>query len=94
MTRAIWNGTVVAESDSTVVVESSHYFPVDSIKREYFRRSRWRSLCPWKGIASYYHNEVDGQINRNAAWYYPHPTPLARMIRNRVAFWRGVEIQR
>jgi uncharacterized protein (DUF427 family) len=93
MPRAIWNGAVLAESDDTVVVEGNHYFPRESINAKYFERSNAHSLCPWKGIASYYHVEVDGQPNRNAAWYYPHPSPLARKIKNRVAFWHGVRIE-
>ncbi|HZA41508.1 MAG TPA: DUF427 domain-containing protein [Actinomycetota bacterium] len=93
MPRAIWNGAVLAESDDTVVVEGNHYFPVESINEEYFTESKAHSLCPWKGIASYYHVKADGESNRNAAWYYPHPSPLARKIKNRVAFWHGVRIE-
>jgi uncharacterized protein (DUF427 family) len=94
MPRAIWNGVVIAESDDTVVVEGNHYFPLDSVKREYLVESGTHTVCPWKGLASYYTLEVDGERNMDAAWYYPHPTPLARKVRGRVAFWRGVQIAR
>lgn len=90
--RAIWNGVVLAESDDTVVVEGNHYFPPESLRREYLIRSRSRTICPWKGVASYYTVSVDGVVNPDAAWFYPHPTPLARKVKDRVAFWRGVEL--
>ncbi|NUR27895.1 MAG: DUF427 domain-containing protein [Catenulispora sp.] len=90
--RAVWNGVVLAESDDTKVVEGNHYFPAESLIREYFAPSGMKSVCPWKGIASYYSITVDGVTNRDAAWYYPHPFPLARRIKNRVAFWQGVEV--
>jgi uncharacterized protein (DUF427 family) len=90
--RAVWNGRVLAESPDTVLVEGNHYFAPESLRRECFRHSRSRSVCPWKGIARYYHLDVDGAVNRNAAWYYPHPSPLARRIRGHVAFWKGVRI--
>ncbi|APB01228.1 DUF427 domain-containing protein [Nocardia seriolae] len=93
MIRAIWNGAVIAEADSTVEVEGNQYFPVDSLKLEYFSESSHHTVCPWKGIASYYTVTVDGAENPNAAWYYPHPSPLARKIKNHVAFWHGVEIE-
>lgn len=89
---AIWNGVAVAESDDTVVVEGNHYFPRESLVEELFTRSRTRSVCPWKGLASYYTVTVDGAANPDAAWEYPHPTPLARRIKGRVAFWRGVDV--
>lgn len=93
MWRALWNGTVIAEADQTVVVEGNHYFPPEALHRQYFAESRARSLCFWKGIARYYTVTVDGRTNPNAAWYYPHPSPLARRIRNHVAFWQGVRIE-
>ena len=93
MPRAIWNGSVLAESNDTVVVEGNHYFPEESLKKEFFRDSSHRSLCPWKGIASYYTVEVDGERNENAAWYYPKPSLLARKIKGRVAFWHGVRVE-
>lgn len=94
MPKAIWNGTVIADSDDTVVVEGNHYFPLDSVKREYLVESNTHTVCPWKGLASYYTLEVDGKRNVDAAWYYPHPTLLARKVRGRVAFWRGVSVVR
>ncbi len=90
--KAIWNNTVLAESDDTLVVENNHYFPAESIKREYFKDSQTHTSCPWKGMASYYTLEVDGQRNEDAAWYYPKASELARQIEGRVAFWKGVEI--
>ncbi|WP_151898357.1 DUF427 domain-containing protein [Streptomyces sp. C8S0] len=93
MMRAVWNGTVIAEAPRTVVVEGNHYFPPESLRREYFAESRTRSLCFWKGIARYYDVSVGGQTNPNAAWYYPKPNPLARKIKNHVAFWQGVVVE-
>lgn len=90
--RAIWNGTVIAESDDTVVVEGNHYFPVGSVDAEVLRPSSKTSHCPWKGDASYYSLEVDGQVNADAAWFYPDPKPAASEITERVAFWKGVEV--
>lgn len=90
--KAIWENTVLAESDETVSVEGNHYFPPASIKGEYFRESDKHSTCPWKGIASYYHVEVDGKINKDAAWYYPEPKDAAKSIKGHVAFWRGVKV--
>lgn len=90
--KAIWNGTVVAESDDTVVVEGNHYFPRESLVEEHFIPSDTRTVCPWKGLASYYTISVHGAANPDAAWEYPHPSPLARKVKGRVAFWRGVEI--
>ena len=92
MPQAIWNGEVIAESDDTVVVEGNHYFPADSVRREYLIESNTHSLCPWKDIASYYTLEVNGERNPDATWYYPHPSSLARKVRDRVAFWHGVEV--
>jgi uncharacterized protein (DUF427 family) len=90
--RAVWNGAVLAESDDTVVVEGNHYFPPESLRRQYFTASTAHSICPWKGVASYYTVTVGGLSNPDAAWFYPHPSPLARKIKNRVAFWRGVRV--
>ncbi len=90
--RAELNGTVVAESDDVVVVEGNAYFPPESLRAEYFTKTRMRSLCPWKGVARYYTVTVDGVQARNAAWTYPHPFPLARRIKDRVAFWGGVQV--
>lgn len=93
MTRAVWNGAVIAEAPQVVVVEGNHYFPPESLRREYLAESRTRSLCPWKGLARYYTVVVDGQENPDAAWYYPRPTFLARRIKHHVAFWGGVRIE-
>ena len=91
--KATWNGAVLAQSDETVVVEGNHYFPVDSINRSYFQGSDTHTTCPWKGEASYYNVVVDGQVNKDAAWYYPDPKPAAQEIKDRVAFWRGVKVE-
>jgi uncharacterized protein (DUF427 family) len=90
--RAIWRDVTLAESDDTVVVEGNHYFPVDSIVAEHFRPSDSHTVCPWKGTASYYDVQVDGDVNADAAWYYPEPKRAAKKVTDRVAFWRGVEV--
>ncbi len=90
--KAIWNGAVLAESDETVVVEGNHYFPVDSIKTEFFQPSDTHTVCPWKGEASYYDIFVNGEVNGDAAWYYPETKEAAKEIEGRVAFWKGVEV--
>lgn len=91
--RASWNGTVLAESDDVIVVEGNAYFPSDAIAAEHLRTTKNRSLCFWKGLASYYDVVVDGTVNPGAAWYYPHPSPLARRVKGRVAFWQGVRVE-
>ena len=91
--KATWQNTVLAESDDTVVVEGNHYFPVESINREYFRESGTHTNCPWKGVASYYDVVVDGEVNKDAAWYYPTPKDAAQQVKDRVAFWRGVRVE-
>jgi uncharacterized protein (DUF427 family) len=91
--KAIWNGAVIAESDDTKVVEGNHYFPLESVDERYLTPSAMRSVCFWKGIASYYTLEVGGERNRNAAWTYRHPFPWIRRIRDHVAFWNGVEVR-
>lgn len=93
MAKAIWNGVVLAESDDTIMVEGNHYFPVESLNREYFEESNTHTLCPWKGVASYANVKVNGQINRDAAWYYPTPKSAAENIAGYYAFWRGVKVQ-
>jgi len=93
MTTATWNGSVVAESDDIVTVEGNAYFPRDAVREEVLRPSETHTVCPWKGTASYFDLEVDGQVNRDAAWYYPEPKDAAREITGRVAFWRGVEVR-
>ncbi len=92
MARAIWNGAVLAESDQTIIVEGNHYFPPQSIRAPYFKASDTHTTCGWKGEASYYDVEVDGQVNRDAAWYYPDPKPAAAQIKGYVAFWKGVQV--
>ncbi len=93
MAKAIWNGTVIAESDRTEVVEGNHYFPPDAIKSDYFQPSNTHTTCGWKGVASYYTIAVDGQTNPDAAWYYPEPKDAAKKIAGSVAFWRGVKVE-
>ena len=93
MTKAIWNGTIIAESAHTEILEGNHYFPPNSIKHEYFRKNQTASLCPWKGTANYYDIVVDDQINSIAAWYYPNPKTAAINIKDHVAFWRGVIVE-
>ncbi len=90
--KATWNGTVLAESDDTVVVEGNHYFPSGSLLKQFFQPSDHTSHCPWKGTASYYSLEVDGKQNENAAWYYAAPMEAVAEIRGRVAFWKGVKV--
>ena len=92
MVKAIWNGKELAASDDCIVIEGNQYFPPDSINKEYFKKSSNNSTCPWKGIASYYHLEVEGEVNQDAAWYYPAPSEAASTIKGYVAFWRGVEV--
>lgn len=94
MARAIWNGAILAESDNCEIVEGNHYFPADSIRSEYFKPSDTRTTCPWKGVASYYTIAVDGQENKDAAWYYPDPKEKANNIKGYIAFWRGVKVER
>jgi uncharacterized protein (DUF427 family) len=92
MRKAIWNDTVLAESDDTVVVEGNHYFPPSSLRTELFVDSPTRTTCGWKGVASYFTVVVDGHENRDAAWYYPEPKEAAAQIKGRVAFWKGVKV--
>lgn len=94
MAKAIWNNTVIAESENCEVVEGNYYFPPDSINQTYFKTSNTHTSCPWKGQASYYNIEVDGKTNDDAAWYYPEPKPKAENIKNYVAFWRGVTVEK
>ena len=93
MVEARWNGAVIARSDDTVVVEGNHYFPAGAIDPALLRPSATTSLCPWKGTAHYHSLVVDGATNADAVWYYPDPKPEAAMIKDRVAFWKGVEIK-
>ena len=93
MPTATWNGTVLARSDDTVVVEGNHYFPADSIDASLFEDSDTHSHCPWKGDASYKTVVVAGERNKDAAWYYPDPKPAAAEIKDRFAFWKGVKVE-
>ncbi len=90
--KAIWNGETIAESNDTVVIENNHYFPKDSVKAKFLVDSETHTTCPWKGLASYYTLTVEGKTNPDAAWYYPEPKPAASEIKNRVAFWKGVQV--
>lgn len=92
MPRATWNGTTIAESEDTVVVEGNHYFPPESVDRSLLEPSDRTTLCPWKGKARYYDLVVDGKVNSAAAWYYRDPRPKAEQVRDRIAFWGGVEV--
>jgi uncharacterized protein (DUF427 family) len=91
--KASWHGATLAESSDTVVVEKNHYFPASSIYREYFSASDTHTVCPWKGEASYYNVTVDGEVNKDAAWYYPDPKAAAANIKDRIAFWKGVVVE-
>jgi uncharacterized protein (DUF427 family) len=90
--KAIWNDKILAESDDTVMVEGNHYFPREAINNEFFLDSSSHTVCPWKGKASYYDVVVDGEINRNAAWYYPSASQAAKRIEGYIAFWHGVRV--
>ena len=90
--KAIWNGATLAESDNTIVIEGNHYFPADSINPEFFKESKTSYSCPWKGAASYHNIVVNGETNRDAAWFYAEPKDAAKEIKGRVAFWKGVQI--
>lgn len=90
--KAIWNDTVIAESDATIVVERNHYFPPEAVYKEYLKPSNTNTRCPWKGNASYYNIEVGDKVNEDAAWYYPEPKEAAENIKGYIAFWKGVKI--
>ncbi len=92
MARAVWNEQVIAESDRTVVVEGNHYFPPECVRPELLRPSETRTVCPWKGVASYYDVVAGDKVNKDAAWTYPSPKPEASHISGRIAFWRGVTV--
>jgi uncharacterized protein (DUF427 family) len=92
MAKATWNGTVIAESTDTVMVEGNHYFPIDSVQKDLLQPSTKHTSCPWKGEASYYSIAVDGKVNEDAAWFYPTPKDAAKEIKDHIAFWRGVTI--
>jgi uncharacterized protein (DUF427 family) len=90
--KAIWNDRIIAESDNTIVIEGNHYFPEDSIQKDFYKPSSTHTTCNWKGEASYFTLEVNGKQNPDAAWYYPDPKEAAKPIKNRVAFWKGVQV--
>ena len=90
--KAIWNGEVIAESNDTIVIEGNHYFPPESVKKEYLQGSDTHTVCPWKGTASYHDLLVNGEVNADAAWYYPEVSELAKSIKGYIAFWKGVEV--
>lgn len=90
--KAIWNGQVLAESNDTVVIENNHYFPADSANMEFFKSSDFKTVCPWKGTASYHSIEVNGEVNSDAVWHYPETKDSAKVIEGYFAFWKGVEI--
>lgn len=92
MVKAIWHDVILAESGQTILVEGHHYFPPESVRWDYFRESQTHTACAWKGIASYYDIHVGDQVNKDAAWFYPAPSPVVRQIKDHVAFWRGVQV--
>lgn len=92
--KAIWNNQIIAESNETIVIENNHYFPADSIKQEFFIESDTHTTCHWKGVASYKTLEVNGETNKDAAWYYPEPKEMAKGIKGYYAFWKGVKIEK
>lgn len=94
MAKAVWNGGVVAEADTFEQVEGNVYFPPGTINHEYLEPSDYHTTCPWKGQANYYHVDVDGKVNENAAWYYPEPKEAAKGIKDHVAFWKGVHVEK
>lgn len=91
--KAIWNEKIIAQSESTIVIEGNHYFPPDSIKEEYFKNSNTTTHCAWKGEASYKSIEVDGKLNPDSAWYYPEPKGAASKIKGYFAFWKGIKVE-
>lgn len=93
MAKAIWAGKVIADSKDTVVIEGNQYFPPEAVAKGFLKSSSHTSTCPWKGTAHYFHVEVDGMKNENAAWYYPEPKPAAAGIKGRIAFWKGVCVE-
>jgi len=93
MARAIWNDAILAESNATIIVEGNHYFPPETVNWGYFQQNDSHTICPWKGIASYYDIAVNGQVNVGGAWYYPEPKKAAAEIQNYIAFWRGVRVE-
>ena len=93
MPKALWEGAVLAESETCLVVEGNQYFPAEAVRREFLKPSSKTTVCAWKGVANYYHVEVNGITNHDAAWYYADPTPAALEIKDRIAFWKGVQVE-
>ena len=91
--KAIWKDTVIAESHETIIVEGNHYFPPNSINQKFFQSNNHHTTCPWKGIANYHNIVVNGEVNSNAAWYYPNPNSAASNIKDYLAFWKGVQVE-
>lgn len=91
--KAVWRAEVIAESNETIVIEGNHYFPPDSVTREFLKSSDTKTICPWKGEASYFSIEVNREVNKDAAWYYPNPKEAAKRITNYIAFWKGVKVE-
>ncbi|WP_194774783.1 DUF427 domain-containing protein [Pararhodonellum marinum] len=92
--KAIWNNQIIAESNQTIQIEGNHYFPKESIKDEFFKPSDTHTTCSWKGVASYYNLEVEGEVNKDAAWFYPNTKDAAKAIEGYVAFWKGVNVEK
>jgi uncharacterized protein (DUF427 family) len=92
MPKAIWKGALLAESDRTIMVEGNHYFPPETVNRQFFAESDSHTVCPWKGVASYCNIQVGDEVNYDAAWYYPDPSDAAMIIKGYLAFWRGIEV--
>jgi len=90
--KAIWNGKIIAESDETINIENNHYFPPSAVNMKFLKKVETHTTCPWKGEASYYDIVVDGEVNTDAAWYYADPKPMAKGIKNYIAFWKAVKI--
>ena len=93
MVKAIWKDKLIAETDNFEMVEGNYYFPPESVKKEFLKNSDTHTTCPWKGLASYYDIVIEGEVNKDAAWYYPAPNPAVNKIKNYIAFWKGVEIK-
>lgn len=93
MKKAIWNGEVIAESEETIVIEGNHYFPPETIRKDFFKESSTQSVCHWKGTAAYFNVVVNGKENVDAAWYYPETSDMAKGIKGYIAFWKGVEVK-
>lgn len=92
--KAIWNGEIIAESNETIIIENNHYFPPTSVNKKFLKPSSTHTVCHWKGEASYYTLEVNGEKNNDAAWYYPNPSKAAQDIKDYIAFWKGVKVEK